>query len=52
MMQEESGDATHDSGMAHDHDDGRSSSHNMMLDVEGGRGFGAEGFLALGLATG
>lgn len=30
MMQEESGGATHDKGMAHDHDDGHDSGHNMM----------------------
>ena len=30
MMQEKSGGATHNSGMAHDHDDGHDSEHNMM----------------------
>ncbi|CAD6592347.1 MAG: hypothetical protein ASARMPREDX12_005995 [Alectoria sarmentosa] len=30
MMQEESGGATHDKRMAHDHDDGHDSGHNMM----------------------
>ena len=32
MMQEESGDATHEKGMAHGHDDGHDAGHNMMLD--------------------
>ena len=32
MMQEESGGATYDSGMAHDHADGHDSGHNMMMD--------------------
>ena len=30
MMREESGGATHDKGMAHDHDDGNDDGHNMM----------------------
>ena len=32
MMQERSGGATYDSGMAHDHPDGHDSGHNMMMD--------------------
>lgn len=32
MMQEGSGGAAHDSGLAHDHDDGHDAGHNMMLD--------------------
>ena len=30
MMQEESGGAMHDKGMAHDHDSGHGSGHGMM----------------------
>ena len=30
MMQEESGGAMHNNGVAHDHDDGHDSGHNMM----------------------